>query len=71
MEGNYLTAGELLSEYQRYAIESNSQLRVNSDGTLVCCCQSIKDTQLKAIHNPVVKVFYFGQVVVRVSKIRN
>ena len=52
----------LFSEHQRYNFESKSQLRRGKGKRPRCCFQNIKDTILKANHNPSLFVKYFKKL---------
>ena len=61
----------LLFKEQRYKIESNSQLLLNSYQHQLCCCSKSKDTKLKAIHNVIGSCIRVHEVVVQRAKIQN
>ena len=60
----------LFSEHQRYNFESKSQQAWKKAMREYCCFQNIKDTILKANHNPLLAVAKIYIVVFRTSKIQ-
>ena len=70
MKENAILANGLFSVGQRYEFESKSQLITGTLKTSLRCFQSVKDTNLKANHNPELEEVAKVYVVFSRSKIR-